>query len=321
MKITILDYATLGNDLDLSELKKEGTVHIYETTEAHQLTERIADSEIVITNKVVFGMNEMKKAKRLKMICVAATGYNNIDLKAAKKLKIVVANVSGYSTESVVQQTFAYILFFLNSVHLFNQDVKAGKWQQSPIFTMLTHSISELQNKKLGIIGFGTIGKRVAEIALTFGMQILVAKRPNVKYKDGDFRFDFDEVIRESDILTIHTPLTKESENLISATELNTMKKTAIMLNLARGGVVNEADLYDALKNKTIQAAASDVMTQEPPKDGSPLFGLDNFVATPHIAWTSIESRIELMNGLVENIQKFKRGEIKAINLVSLRLI
>ncbi|OQY07672.1 MAG: hypothetical protein B6I28_05400 [Fusobacteriia bacterium 4572_132] len=286
----------------------------YNLTNENEVLDRIKEAEIIITNKVYIGKNEMEVAKNLKLVCVAATGYNNVDIEEAKQKNIVVANVKNYSTESVAQTVFAYILEFYNKINRQNEDVKKGKWEKSPIFTMLNHTTFELKNKKIGIIGYGKIGKRVGEIAKVFGMKILVAKRKGVEYKEN-FRYSLEEILKESDIVTIHTPLTKESFNMIGKKELELMKKDSFLINTARGGIINEEELYFALKNKKIKGGALDVMVEEPPKSHKKLFELDNIIITPHIAWASKESREKLIAGIVDNIREFKKGKIEKINI------
>jgi glycerate dehydrogenase len=310
MKIVFLDTKTVGNDISLNPIKNEGDLEIYEVTSQDEIAERIKDADVAITNKVEInlGKKELENNINLKLICVAATGYNNIDLDEAKKKNIPVTNVVGYSTDSVAQTVFSYILFFTNSLLKYDRDVKNGEWSKSHTFTLLNHPVQELKNKKLGIIGYGNIGQKVAKIGKAFGMEILIAERSG-----SNLEF----ILKESDIITIHTPLSDETENMIAEYEFKMMKKEAILINAARGGIVNEKDLYNALKNKEIKGAAIDVMVEEPPKSGSPLFELDNIIITPHIAWASKAARQAVIDGVVRNIKKFKEGKIDEINLWS----
>ncbi len=314
MKIVFLERATLGDDIDLSPLEEEGQLVIYQTNTPEQTAQRIKDAEIIIVNKTPIGEKELQQAEKLKLICVAATGYNNIDIEATLKYDVVATNVKGYSTESVAQYVFAHLLTVVNSVIPYQEDMRRGLWQKSPIFTMLTHPVTELKGKTMGIIGYGAIGRRVAELARAFGMKVLVARRPGVEY-DDDFRMDFETVLRESDVLSIHTPLTPQTKDLITMRELKMMKPTAILINAARGGIVNENDLYHALKQKIIRFAIVDVLEKEPPREGHKFFELDNIMLTPHIAWTSREARQTLLQGIVDNIRKFKQGKIDEIRL------
>ncbi len=314
MKTVLLDKATIGNDISLQEIKKQCELTCFETTAANEISERIKNAEIIITNKVVIGKKEMQAAENLKLICVAATGYNNIDIEEAKKRKIIVANIKGYSTESVAQLVFGYILTVFNSIPEFSEDIKNKLWQKSPVFTMLNHHFSELKGKNLGIIGYGSIGKRVAEIGKSFGMNILICESL-INKNLSSARLPFKEILQHSDILTIHTPLTEQTKNLIYEKELKIMKKTAVLINTARGGIVNEQDLYEALKNREIRYAALDVLTEEPPKNGNILFDAPNCIITPHIAWTSYEARQKLVAGISENIKLFIAGKGNEIDL------
>lgn len=310
MKIVFLDTKTVGNDISLDPIKSEGDLRVYEVTSQKEIVERIKDADIVITNKVEInlGKRELEDASNLKLICVAATGYNNIDIEAAKLKNIPVVNVADYSTDSVAQMVFSYILTFTNSPLKFDKDVKNGEWSKSHIFTLLNYPITKLKGKKLGVIGYGNIGKRVAKIGKTFEMDILIAKRS---------KQDLENVLKNSDIITIHTPLSDETENMITEKEFKIIKKDAILINAARGGIVNEKDLYNALKNKKIRGAAIDVMVEEPPRSGSPLFELDNIIITPHVAWASKEARQAVIDGVAENVRKFKEGKINEVNLWS----
>ena len=314
MKTILLDKITVGNDISLKEIENQCNLITYDTTTEKEVSERIKDAEIIITNKVVIGKKEMEEAKKLKLICVAATGYNNIDIAEAKKRNIIVANVKGYSTESVAQTVFGYILIIMNSAINVAQDINNGLWQKSPVFTILNHPFFELKGKKLGIIGYGSIGKRVAEIGKAFGMNILISESVQKQVKSPT-RLSFDNVLEQSDILSIHTPLTEQTRNLISEKELKRMKSSAILINAARGGIVNETALYHALVNREIRYAATDVLTEEPPKNGNILFEAPNIILTPHIAWTSVDARQKLVFGISENIRFFISGKGKEIDL------
>lgn len=314
MKIVFLDVISVGDDISLERIEKEGELIKYNLTKENEIEDRIKDAEIIITNKVYIGEKEMAMAKKLKLICVAATGYNNIDMEAAKKNGIVVANVKNYSTNSVVQMVFSYILMLMTNLYNYSNDVKNGAWSKSPIFTMLKYPIQELNNKKIGIIGYGTIGKKVGKIAKSFGMNVIIAKLPGREYNDNS-RLEMEELLKISDIITIHTPLTELTKKLISNKELNLMKKSAILINTARGGIVDEEALYEALKDKKIAGAAIDVLENEPPKENNKLFELENILITPHVAWASIESRKRLIEGIAENISEYKNGNENKINI------
>ncbi len=308
MKIVFLDASSLGN-ANLDIFKKFGEFTTYPLTKKEEVEDRIKDVEIIITNKVWLGREEMEKAKNLKLIAISATGYNNVDLEAAKDLGIIVANVKGYSTESVAQLTLTYILATSSSLLNYNNDVKKGDWAKSPIFTMLRYPFTNLKGKKLGIVGYGTIGKRVEELALAFGMNVLVGKRPGANYSDSS-RVDFEELLKESDYISLHCPLSDSTYKLFGEEEFKKMKKDSILINTARGPIVDEDALYNALKTNEIRGACIDVMTAEPPKADNKLFELENIIITPHVAWASSESIQILIDGIVNNIELYKKGKL-----------
>ncbi len=314
MKIVILDRGTLG-DVPINQLLQFGEVVTYDTTPQELTVERINDAEVVIVNKILIGEEELKLCENLKLICVSATGYNNIDVPKANEYGVAVTNVKNYSTESVAQYVFTYIMALSNSVFGFRDEIKNNYWQSSKIFTSLNYPIGELSGKKLGIIGYGNIGKRVAEIGRAFKMEILISKRKNDTNPNSE-RVDFETVLAESDFLTIHCPMTETTKNLITSKELEQMKKTAILINSARGGIVNEQDLFEALRDEKIRYAVVDVLTQEPPTNGNILYNAQNIIITPHIAWTSREARSKLFDGIMENIQTFIDGNIDDIRLI-----
>ena len=315
LEIVILDSLTLGTDIDLSIFDKYGKTTIYKTTSDKESQNRIRNADIVITNKVKIGKNELDTASNLKLICVAATGYNNIDIEASKRKGLAVVNVKNYSTTAVAQNTFSLILALENSLVSYISETRSGKWSESPIFTMINYPIFELNGKKLGILGYGAIGQRVAEIGKAFGMEVLIGKRPNFCYTDDESRVDFEQLLADSDIISIHTPLSEDTQNLFSLPQLEKMKSSAVLINTARGGIINEDDLYIALKNGIIRAAAIDVVGSEPIDEGCKLLELDNILITPHIAWASYESRMRLIEGIINNIEKFLTGTIDEINL------
>ncbi len=313
MKVVFLDRETLGDEIDLRNLKKTGDYTEYPLSSKEEVLDRIKEAEIIITNKVYFGKRQLEEAPKLKLICLSATGYNNVDLEEAKKRGVIVANVKDYSTESVAQTVFAYIFAFENRVMDYNNEVKKGTWARSPFFTFYKYNFNELNTKTLGIVGYGNIGKRVAEIAKAFGMRVVIAKsNPDKDYEEKD-RLSIEEVLKESDIVTLHVPLNSATKDMISTKELNLMKKNSIIINTARGGIINEESLYIALLKKKIKGAACDVLTEEPPKNGNKLLNLDNIIITPHSAWASIQSRQALVEGIVRNIEKYKKGKGKEI--------
>lgn len=311
MKIVFLDSLSLGNK-DLSRFEKFGDFIEYRTTSKEQLAERILDADIIITNKVYLGKEELSLAKNLKLICISATGINNVDISVAKKMNIKVINVKDYSTESVAQMAITYMLNLSASLIDYNNLSKTGEWANSPIFTKLSFPFSNLKGKKLGIIGYGAIGKRVEQLARVFGMDILISERPGNQLKRFD-RISFEEVLENSDFITIHTPLDANTKNLFNIDTFRKMKSSAFLINTARGPIINEEDFYIALKNNIIAGGAIDVMTVEPPKEDNPLFTLNNLIITPHIAWASDESISKLLEGVEKNITDFFNGQLESL--------
>ena len=308
MNIVFLDAKTVGNDTSLKYFKKFGNFTSYETTMSKDDTlKRVKYADIVITNKVVIDKDVINSSKNLKLICVAATGMNNIDLEYAKKKNIVVKNVAGYSTKSVAQHTFTLLFYLLGQIKYYDDFVKEKKWCESKIFTNLDKPFWEISGKTWGIIGLGNIGKEVAKIAKCFGANIIYystsGKNKNDRYKS----VSLDELLTTSDIISIHAPLNNKTNNLISKDELQMIKDGAILLNLGRGGIINEDDLAEVIDIKDIYVGL-DVTKNEPLQKNSPLFNIknhDNIVITPHIAWSSIEARKELINKIVKNIEDF----------------
>lgn len=321
MKIVILDAKTLGDDIDLEIFSQFGDLEIYPTTSPAELYERIEDADIIITNKVVIDRDAINAAKNLKLICEAATGYNNIDVLYAKEKGIAVTNVAGYSTESVVQTTFGMLFYLLMHFRYYDDYVKSGEYAKSDIFTHLGRPFWEIYGKRWGIIGLGTIGRRVAEVAESFGCDVIYYSTSGVERQEKYPRYPLDELLRTSDIVSIHAPLNEKTKNLITINELKLMKENAILLNLGRGGIVNEKDLAIALDSDMIGGAGLDVLEKEPIDPENPLLKVKNkekLLITPHIAWTSIEARKRLVNEIVENIRAFLNGEIR--NRVDLKI-
>lgn len=312
MKIVLLDASTLGDLEVINELERFGDFVSYPTTSCHQTVERIIDAEIIITNKVVIDAQVMEHCKSLKLICVAATGMNNIDLEYAKQKGIEVKNVSGYSTESVAQQTFAMLLSLTNHVNYYSNYVQLGTYSQSSIFTLVNNPIFELNNKTLGIIGMGTIGRRVAKIAQAFGMKVMYYSASGVERKEEFQKVDFDTLLSQSDVVSIHAPLTEKTKNIIDYKAISKMKSTAILLNAGRGGIVNENDLVNALNNNLIKAAGLDVFEKEPLSIDSHLLKINNpekLLMFPHIAWASVEARNTLVKGIINNIETYFKNK------------
>jgi len=310
MNITVLDAATLANT-SLDALAQLGKLTCYDLTAKEQVVERCQDADIVISNKVVIDQNAMSKLTNLKLICVAATGTNNIDLSAAKEHNIAVTNVAGYSTPSVVQHTFTLITNLLGNTHRYINDCQQGLWQQSPMFCRLDYSFNEIAGKTLAIVGYGSLGKAVADVARAFGANVIISDRKGQTPREG--RVSFNDALTTADIISVHCPLTDETRNQIAAAELSMMKPSAIIINTARGGIINEADLADALANNVIAGAGVDVLSKEPAEQENPLalYKGANLLLTPHIAWASQESIVRLVNEIALNIQAFNLGETR----------
>ena len=321
LKIAYLDRVTAG-PIDLKErFSKYGEYIEYGDTDSSEVDERIKDVDVVITTRIKLGREQFEKAKKLKLILITATGFNHIDVKSANEFGIKVANVSGYSTNSVAQLAITFLLNELTPVNRYYEEVKNGKWMDITVPDYQKYPIDDVNGKILGIVGFGNIGKRVAQIAEILGMEVMVAKnteKNNVKTgsvieKEGFLRYDLDEVLEKCDVLTLHVPLTDSTRNLINLEKMKKMKKSAIILNLARGPVINQEDLYFALKNKIIKSAAVDVTSVEPIEKNSKLFELDNILITPHIAWKSEKSMIKLMDDVEKNLKLFLEGKLEGL--------
>ncbi|MCB0704875.1 MAG: D-2-hydroxyacid dehydrogenase [Saprospiraceae bacterium] len=310
LQAVVLDGYTLNpGDLDWKPLESTVNLTVFDRTPAHQVIERAAPADIIILNKVRIGEAELKQLPDLKAIFILATGYDNVDIKAAAKRHIPVHNVSGYSTESVAQHVFALIFALTNKVELHHQSVQAGKWSQSPDFSYTLAPIPELAGKKLGILGFGKIGKRVAEIGQAFEMEILVTRRslrhdriPGVNFVDQQ------ELFAQSDILSLHIPLTDQTNGIVNKANLGTMKKGAILINTGRGGLIIDQDLKEALESGQIAGAALDVLREEPPAVDHILLGVANCLITPHIAWAGFASRKRLLEETAINISAYLKG-------------
>lgn len=310
MKIVILDgYTTNPGDIDWTPLLSLGDVTIYDRTSEAEIVERAKDAEVVLTNKVPISGDIMEKLPQLKYIGVMATGFNIIDLKAASEHNIVVTNVKGYSTNAVAQHTFALLLALKNRIETHSVKVQEGGWAQSKDFTFRATPLLEVHGKTMGLLGLGDIGSAVAKIAQAMGMKVIAYRKNPSKTQDSTIEMvDLDTLFKESDILSLHVPLNEETEGIINAENLRKMKKTSYLINTARGGLIVEKDLAEALKNRVITAAGLDVLSQEPPQENHPLIGLDNCIITPHIAWSMQETRQRLINLLSENIKAYHEG-------------
>jgi glycerate dehydrogenase len=292
-------------------------VVIYDRTPADRIIERSLGADILITNKTPFTEETLNNLPGLKYIGVLATGYNIVDTAAAKNRNILVTNVPAYSTMSVAQLTFALLLELCHHVQRHSDSVMEGKWVQSPDFSYSDFPLKELSGKTFGIIGFGNIGKKVADIATVFGMDVVAASRHQPDQPDRkNFRWaELNELLEQADIVSIHCPLLPETKGLINADSLKKMKRSAFLLNTSRGPVIVEQDLADALNNGVIAGAGIDVLTIEPPVKDNPLFKAKNCLITPHIAWATKEARIRLMDIAVNNVAAFISG--KPLNVVN----
>jgi len=306
MRLVFLDRKTLGDDISLDNFNVFGEVSTYESTKYDQTIHRVKDADIVITNKVVID-KEIIDNSNIKLICVAATGMNNIDLDYASKKGIVVKNVAGYSTASVAQLTLSFALQFINQISYYDEYVKSGAWEKSDIFTHLDRPFYDLDNKTWGIIGLGSIGEQVAKVASALGCNIQYystsGKNNNTEYSQVDLA----TLLSSSDIISIHSPLNDQTLNLINKQNLALIKDKAILLNLGRGGIVNELDISEEIDKREIYFA-TDVVSKEPIEKDSPLLKVQNknrILFTPHIAWASKEARIRLIDGIINNIKEF----------------
>lgn len=312
MKLVLLDAETLGNLPNMEELRQFGQLECYLTTSPDEVIERIIDADVVLTNKVVLSRELLQKAGNLRMICILATGTNNIDLMAAEELGIHVKNVAGYSTNSVAQHTFAMLFNLVEHMSYYNDYVKSGDYEKSPVFTHLAKPYFELKDKVFGIIGLGTIGKRVAEIAAVFGAKVIYYSTSGNNNSETYERVDFVTLLNSADVISIHAPLNDATSDLIDQSALGKMKPSAYLLNLGRGGIVNESDLVDALNNDVIAGAGLDVLEKEPMAQAhvsKDLLDQSRLLITPHIAWASVEARTELMRLTIKNIKDHFNGE------------
>ena len=326
MKIVILDGYTLNpeyknsNQIDFSSLENiantKNEVIFYERTSPTQTIERIADAQIILVNKVLITKEVIDSCPNLKYIGLCSTGTNVVDLDYAHQKGITVTNVPSYSTAGVSQLVFSFILEFTNHVKLHSDDVHSGGWIKSPDFCYWKAPLTELLGKTLGIVGFGSIGKQSAKIAQAFGMKVICFTRSPEKLKDFPEiqSVSFDELCKNSDFITLHCPLTDDTKNLINKDSISKMKKSCIVINTARGPIVNEEDMAFALKNNQLAGFACDVVSVEPMKEDNPLLNCPNCLITPHIAWASLETRKRLFDEIVKNLESFIQG--KSRNLV-----
>lgn len=308
MKIVFLDVKTIGEDIDLSGFERFGEVAKYGFSSPEESRERTKDADIVILNKVQINEQTIGEAEHLKLVCVTATGTNNLDKEYLAARGIEWRNVAGYSTESVAQHTFGLLFYLLEKLAYYDEYVKTERYVDDKIFTHFEKVFHELSGKTWGIIGLGAIGRRVADIAKLFGCRVIYYSTSGKNNQPDYERVDFDTLLTESDVVSVHAPLTAETEGLMNRAAFSKMKKTAIFLNLGRGQIVVEEDLAEALENEMIAAAGLDVLAAEPMIRENPLRRIkdsNRLIITPHIAWASVEARTRLMKTIERQIQEF----------------
>lgn len=308
MKIVFLDAKTIGEDIDLSGFDEVGQVVKYDFSTLEQAAKRTEDADVIVLNKVPINESTIGNAKNLKLVCVTATGTNNLDKEYLAKRGIEWRNVAGYSTESVAQHTFALLFYLLEKLSYYDSYVKDGRYVNDVSFTHFDHVFPELSGKTWGIIGLGNIGRRVAELARAFGCKVIYystsGQNNNAEYE----RVSFEELLKMSDVVSVHAPLTPQTEKLMNQAAFAQMKKNAIFINVGRGAIVDEMALCQALKDHTIAAAGIDVLEVEPMREGNPLLEIqdrERLLITPHIAWASVEARTRLMQLVLEHIKEF----------------
>ncbi len=307
MKIVFLDTKTLGNDISLDKFETLGEVIKYETTNPRETLQRVQDCDVVVTNKVVLSKEVIEKSN-FKLICITATGTNNVDLEAASKANVEVKNVTDYSTSSVAQLTITLVLELIQKISYYKEYVDSLQWSRSNLFTHIDKPFFELKNKKWGIIGLGNIGKEVAKIASAFGSEVnyysTSGKNLNTDYNN----VSLEELLKTSDVITIHSPLNDATYNLLNKTNLSLLKEDAILVNVGRGGIINESDLSVKIDSDKSLYCGLDVVEKEPIEENSPLLKIknkDRLILTPHVAWASVEARTTLMNKVFDNIKSF----------------
>jgi lactate dehydrogenase-like 2-hydroxyacid dehydrogenase len=308
MKIVFLDAKTIGEDIDLSGFDALGEVVKYGFSTAQEARERSKDADVLILNKVQVNEQTIGEADHLKLVCVTATGTNNLDKEYLDKRGITWRNVAGYSTESVAQHTFAMLFYLLEKLPYYDNYVKSEKYVNDVSFTHFAKAFHELSGMTYGIIGLGNIGRRVADIAKAFGCRVIYYSTSGRNSQPGYERVSFDELLEQSDIVSIHAPLDENTLGLMNKEAFAKMKKSAILLNVGRGPIINEADLAEALNNKTIASAGLDVLSVEPMQEDNPLRGIkdsERLLITPHIAWAGVEARNRLMGIILGQIKEF----------------
>lgn len=312
MKIAILEGKSVGEDMVFTPFHELGEVTIYPKTAPEEMHVRIKDADIIVANKLPMCEETLKDADNLKLICLTATGINNLDLDYLKSRGIQARNVAGYSTDAVAQHTFALLFYIWEKLHFYDEYVKSGEYMKGRDFSRFPERFFELQGKTWGIIGMGAIGRRVAEIAAVFGCRVICYSASGGKYDCKYEQVDFDTLLAESDILSIHAPLNAHTENLMNLDAFRKMKKDAVLVNVARGPIVNQEDLYTALTEDMIGGAALDVLKVEPMTEDNPLGKIKDsrkLIITPHMAWAPVETRKRCLDEVVKNIEAFLKGE------------
>lgn len=310
MKIVVLDAQTVGEDVDWSGYEKLGEVVRYPYSATKEVPERVKDAEVIIVNKVLINEQTVGNAKNLKLVCVLATGTNNLDKEYLESRGIIWHNVAGYSTEAVAQHTFAMLFYLLEKLRYYDEYVKDGAYEKSPLFTHFANGFAEIKGKTWGIIGLETIGRRVAEVAKVFGAKVIYYSASGAAPQDGYEQVDFDTLLATSDVISVHAPLNEYTENLMNKEAFAKMKSSAIFLNVGRGPIVVEKDLFDALENGELAAAGLDVLCKEPIAADNPLLQIKDsrkLLITPHIAWASVEARDRLVQMVLEQVQEYAK--------------
>lgn len=312
MKIVILDGGTMGSDMEFSCIEKLAPTVIYHNTTPSQLHQRIADADVLVTNKVLLTRENLCHANNLKLICVFAIGYNNIDIEYCRENNILVRNVPGYCIGSVCQHTFALLFSLIENIRYYDDFVKCGDYSKSGLANHLGRQFFEIEGKKWGIIGMGAIGRAVAECAGAFGAHVSYSSISGAVRREKYDSVPLDTLLSESDIITVHAPLNEKTKHIIGARELSLMKKTAVIVNVGRGAVIDEAALADAINDGIIAGAALDVYSEEPPRSDMPIMNIkdsERIIYTPHIAWASVQARERCIRMTGENIDAFIKGE------------
>lgn len=317
-KIVLIDGYTINpGDLSWNKLQALGDVDIHDYSTPEEILIRAREAEIILVNKADLKQEMLQQLPKLRCICVTATGYDNVNIAFAKSKNITVCNVSGYSTNAVAQHVFALLLELINQVGKHHESVQKGDWSRSRDFSYHLWPIIELSGKTMGIYGFGKIGQKVADIAMAFGMKILAThKHPKRDARAGVTFVSLEDLFTQSDVITLHAPMSNENKEIVNKNLLFKMKPSAFLINTARGGLINEMDLKEGLENNTLAGAGLDVLSEEPPKNGNILIGVNNCIITPHNAWSALEARERLLEEAVENVAAYLRGEAK--NMVNI---